>query len=61
MRTTVFGVENSKLITYLWDDKCEKIKRSILINNFEKGGLNMTNIEMFVTMLQIKWVNSLLF
>ena len=51
---------NSLLYTYLWNDKREKIKRSILINTFEGGGLNMVDIESFYIMLQIKWVKSLL-
>ena len=51
---------NSLLFNYLWNDKREKIKRNILIKDIEEGGLNMIEVESFVTMLQIKWVKSLL-
>ena len=45
---------NLMLFKFLGGGKNEKIKRSVLINNTEKGGINMTDFHSFCSMLKIK-------
>lgn len=40
---------------FLWH-KTERIKRNVLINNLEDGGINMIDIESFFMSLQTSWV-----
>lgn len=47
---------NSSLYDFLWDGKRDKIKRSEMINDYDKGGLKMVDIQSFNTSLKIKWV-----
>ena len=35
------------MYSFIWDSKPDKIKRSTLIQNYEKGGIKMINIEKF--------------
>ena len=37
-------------------DKPEKIKREILIQDYEKGGVKMIDLEMFIISLKISWL-----
>ena len=41
---------------FIWEGKPEKIKREILIQDYEKGGLKMINLEMFIMSLKISWL-----
>ena len=51
---------NSLLYEFLWDSKSEKIKRTEMINEYDKGGLKMIDIQSLNTSLKIKWVQSYL-
>ena len=46
--------------SFIWNDKRDKIKRSTLKNNYENGGLKMTDIECFINSLKLTWVKKLL-
>ena len=37
----------------LWDGKPDKIKRNVIINNYEEGGLKLSHIESFCKALKI--------
>ena len=37
---------------FIWNGK-DKIKRSVLTNDYEKGGLKMTNLELYIKAQQI--------
>ena len=51
---------NSMLYDFLWDSKGDKIKRTEIINDYNKGGLKMIDIQSFNASLKTKWVQSYL-
>ena len=46
--------------SFIWDGKPDKIKRSTLIQNYEKGGIKMINIENFIMSLKVTWIKKIL-
>ena len=50
---------NKIIYKFLWDGKSEKIKRDILSNSFQNGGLNMINLDMHIKTVLIKWIPKL--
>ena len=48
---------NTLLYDFLWESKGDKIKRTQMINDYDKGGLKMIDIQSFNKSLKIKWVN----
>jgi hypothetical protein len=38
---------------FLWNGKKDKIKRSIIINEYEEGGIKMSNIQSFYKALKM--------
>ena len=44
------------IFKFLWDGKPDKIKRDILYQNYENGGLRLTNIEHFLDSIKAVWV-----
>ena len=57
---TVVHEINSILYDFLWDSKGDKIKRTEIINDCDKGGLKMIDIQSFNASLKTKWVQSYL-
>ena len=54
-------VEINKLIfKFLWNNKREKIKRSVITGPKSKGGLGMIDLDAFITSLKLKWIKSLI-
>ena len=45
---------------FLWSGKTDRIKRNILYNDYEDGGLKMTHIQSFCSALKITWVKIIL-
>ena len=45
---------------FLWNDKPDKIKRNVVINEYEKGGLKMPHVLSFCYSLKMSWINKLL-
>ena len=45
---------------FLWNGIKDKIKRSIIINEYEEGGLKMPNIQSFYKALKMSWLHKLL-
>ena len=45
---------------FLWDGKPDKVKRNVIINNYEEGGLKLPHIELFCEALKMSWLNKLL-
>ena len=45
---------------FLWNNKPDKIKRSIITKNYEDGGLKMINVALFVESTKITWIRRLL-
>ncbi|XP_063408202.1 uncharacterized protein LOC134691566 [Mytilus trossulus] len=48
------------LYRFVWDGKGDKIKRNILISNYEDGGVKMPHIESFIKSLKLSWVKKVL-
>ena len=40
----------------MWDGKKDKVKRLTVIQNFQKGGLNIRDVVSHIDMLRISWV-----
>ena len=47
---------NEKLYNFLWKGKCDKVKRKIVMQDVEKGGLNVTDLAMCIKAVRIKWI-----
>ena len=48
------------LYNFLWDGRCDKIKRSVMLNEYKDGGLKMLDIRSFNYALKSKWVKKYL-
>jgi exonuclease III len=48
------------LYQYLWDNKPDKIKRTVILNTRDKGGLSMPDIRHQNTALKISWIQRIL-
>ena len=46
--------------SYLWSGKPDKIKRKVIIGQYEEGGLKMPHIESFCHGLKMVWMNKIL-
>ena len=47
-------------IKYLWNDKPPRLKKDVIINDFEHGGLKMTNLKCYIAAQKINWIKNLL-
>ena len=56
--STIKHIEK-QMYTFLWNGKPEKIKRKTLIQNYEKGGLKMIDIDKFIQAQKISWIKRL--
>ena len=41
---------------FIWNNGPDKVKRSILTQNYDKGGLRMIDLHHFVASLKINWL-----
>ena len=51
---------NSMLFNFLWDGKGDKIKRDIMISDYNNGGLRMIDIKLFNKALKSSWITKYL-
>ena len=54
------GEVNTLFFKFLWDGKGDKIKRDIMISDYEDGGLKMIDIRLFTQALKLSWVKKYL-
>jgi hypothetical protein len=47
------------IFEFIWKSKCDKVKRSIVTQDYQSGGLKMVNIDNFITSLKCSWVKRL--
>ena len=47
---------NNLLYDFLWGRKGDKVKRTIMINDYERGGLKMLDLKTFNKVLKISWI-----
>ena len=51
---------NVMFCNFLWNDKGDKIKRNIMINDYSEGGLKMIDIASFNRFLKATWIKKYL-
>ena len=51
---------NGRFYNFLWNDKGDKIKRNIRINDYPEGGLKMIDIDSFNRSLKAVWIKKYL-
>ena len=44
---------------FIWNSKPEKIKRKHLTQTYQKGGLKMLNIDLFINSIKCSWIKRL--
>ena len=54
--TKIVKAINKELFMFLWNNKPDKIARKVMIQKIEKGGLNMTDVEGFISALKANWI-----
>ena len=54
------GEINNIFFNFLWDGKGDKIKRDIMISDYENGGLKMIDIKLFNSALKSGWIKKYL-
>ena len=50
---------NKIFYIFLWNDKPDKIKRSVMKLKFKEGGLGMVDVELFDKSLKLTWIRKL--
>ena len=48
------------LFNFLWDGKGDKIKRDIMVSDYENGGVRMIDIKLFDKALKLSWIKKYL-
>ena len=48
-----------RFFSFVWNSKTDRIKRDVLIQEYNAGGLKMININNFVSALKISWIRRL--
>ena len=51
---------NNIFYKFLWDGKGDKIKRSIMVGDYENGGLRMLDLNSFKKALKLSWMRKYL-
>ncbi len=51
---------NTCMYEFLWGTKCDKVKRDIVIQDYESGGILMCDFENCVKACKIKWIKAYL-
>ena len=50
----------SKIYSFIWDNKPDKVKRQVLSQNCDMGGLKMLNIKMYIKGLKLSWIRRII-
>ena len=51
---------NSIFFHFIWNGKKDKVKRNIMTQNYEKGGLKMIKLDTFILSMKLTWIKRLL-
>ena len=51
---------NDTFYSFVWNNKGDKVKRTILINKYENGGLKMVDLSFFNKSLKTTWIQKYL-
>ena len=49
----------SLVLKYIWDNKPAKIRKEVMYQEINKGGINLINVEWMLNALRINWINRL--
>lgn len=55
-KTYICNLER-EIFNFILDGKHDKVKRSTLLSDYIKGGLNIIDIDGYLSTLKIKWVS----
>ena len=47
---------NSMFFNFIWNGKKDKVKRNIMTQNYEKGGLKMIKLDTFILSMKLTWI-----
>ena len=50
----------NKLFGFLWNNKKDKIKRGSIYQDYDKGGIRMTDVDIMIKALRLAWIPRLL-
>ena len=50
----------NKLFGFLWNNKKDKIKRECTYQDYDKGGIRMTDVDIMIEALKLGWIPRLL-
>ena len=48
-----------KTFEFIWGNKRDKVKREVIIQQYDKGGLKMLDIEDYIKSIKISWIKRL--
>lgn len=51
---------NKDIFEFFWNAKCDKIKRAVVILEYQKGGLKMLDMNKFIMSLKCSWIKRLI-
>ena len=58
-RPGIYGTQkqtkSDRTFDFIWDSKPDKIKRSVIMQDYKHGGLRLTNIDYFIEALKAVW------
>ena len=57
---TIKNTITKALFNFLWDNKPDKIKRTLLTQEYVTGGLKMINLDNFISSLKISWIRRII-
>jgi hypothetical protein len=58
-KETLIDIQNI-FFRFLWNNKRDEIKRKVIMNNYEEGGLKLPHIESYYYALKMSWIQKLL-
>lgn len=47
------------IFKFLWRNKKDRVKRSVLISSVDKGGLNVPDFETLINSAKLKWIKKI--
>ena len=50
----------AKLFSFLWNNKKDKIKRESIYQDYDRGGIRMTDVDIMIKALRLAWIPRLL-
>ena len=56
----IIKIINNQLFSFIWDNKPDKIKRTLIKQEIIEGGLNMIDVDAFIKSLKISWIKKLI-